>query len=472
MKNNWRKNLWCVVVTAMILVPLCGQGSRAKAAEAGSLEINEQNFPADWLRTVLKTKYYDINGDGVLSQEEIKQINIVENFVEQGSEIVTPKQALVITYIGDETTEQIITGNDLWEKDTIDVRGIEHLTSCTSLSLAKVKGNTLKIEGCPKSLKYIWLTASEINRVEVAGNNITWFSLCEYDRWSFKEAEAMACRINELDVSRCKNLEWLVCDSPTLATVDVSQNKNLERLSCNGNQMTSLDVSQNKNLSDLECDKNQLETLDLSNNNKLYTLSAQDNKLKNIKLAKNILRVVNVKDNQLTSFATEQCPNIRTLNAKNNYIKKLDLTKCKELEVLSCKQNQLRKLDLSNNTELRWVSCRQNKIRTLKLPNVNFTDSNNSMDEDFDEIYESDSLFGENPTDILDLSKIKNFKKISRKTVKEFINGKFHRSPYFEEKKVGSRKIKKLIISTKLSESDRIWLMKKAQKYKVKVSVK
>ena len=39
------------------------------------------------------------------------------------------------------TTEQIITGNDLWEKDTIDVRGIEHLTSCTSLSLAKVKGN-------------------------------------------------------------------------------------------------------------------------------------------------------------------------------------------------------------------------------------------------------------------------------------------------------------------------------------------
>ena len=98
--------------------------------------------------------------------------------------------------------------------------------------------------------------------------------------------------------------------------------------------------------------------------------------------------------------------------------------------------------------------------------------SNNSMDEDFDEIYESDSLFGENPTDILDLSKIKNFKKISRKTVKEFINGKFHRSPYFEEKKVGSRKIKKLIISTKLSESDRIWLMKKAQKYKVKVSVK
>ena len=44
MKNNWRKNLWCVVVTAMILVPLWGQGSRVKAEEAGSLEINEQNF--------------------------------------------------------------------------------------------------------------------------------------------------------------------------------------------------------------------------------------------------------------------------------------------------------------------------------------------------------------------------------------------------------------------------------------------
>ena len=471
MKNNWRKNLWCVVVTAMILVPLWGHGSRVKAAEAGSLEINEQNFPADWLRTVLKTKYYDINGDGVLSQEEIKQINIVENFVEQGSEIVTPKQALVATYIGDETIVKIISGDDLWEKDTIDVRGIEHLTSCTILSLAKVKGKTLKIEGCPKSLNNIWLSASEINRIEVAGNNITEFSLYAYDSWRSEE-DSLICRVNELDVSQCKNLEWLVCDSPTLATVDVSQNKNLERLSCNGNKMTSLNVSYNKNLNYLECDKNQLETLDLSNNNKLYTLSAQDNKLKNIKLAKNLLRVVNVKDNQLTSFATELCPNIRTLNVKNNHIKKLDLTKCKELEVLSCKQNQLRTLDLSNNTELRWVSCRQNKIRTLKLPNVNFTDSNNSMDEDFDEINESDSLFGENPTDILDLSKIKNFKKISRKTVKEFINGKFHRSPYFEEKKVGSRKIKKLIISTKLSESDRIWLMKKAQKYKVKVSVK
>ena len=38
MKNNWRKNLWCVVVTAMILVPLWGQGSRAKAAEAGGAD--------------------------------------------------------------------------------------------------------------------------------------------------------------------------------------------------------------------------------------------------------------------------------------------------------------------------------------------------------------------------------------------------------------------------------------------------
>ena len=225
MKNNWRKNLWCVVVTAMILVPLWGQGSRVKAEEAGSLEINEQNFPADWLRTVLKTKYYDINGDGVLSQEEIKQINIVENFVEQGSEIVTPKQALVATYIGDETIVKIISGNDLWEKDTIDVRGIEHLTSCTILSLAKVKGKTLKIEGCPKSLNNIWLSASEINRIEVAGNNITEFSLYAYDSWRSEE-DSLICRINELDVSRCKNLEWLVCDSPTLATVDVSQNKN------------------------------------------------------------------------------------------------------------------------------------------------------------------------------------------------------------------------------------------------------
>ena len=53
MKNNWRKNLWCVVVTVMILVPLWGQGSRAKAAEAGSLEINEQNFPA-YLRKISK----------------------------------------------------------------------------------------------------------------------------------------------------------------------------------------------------------------------------------------------------------------------------------------------------------------------------------------------------------------------------------------------------------------------------------
>ena len=74
MKNNWRKNLWCVVVTVMILVPLWGQGSRAKAAEAGSLEINEQNFPADWLRTVLKTKYYDINGDGYFPKRKLSRL--------------------------------------------------------------------------------------------------------------------------------------------------------------------------------------------------------------------------------------------------------------------------------------------------------------------------------------------------------------------------------------------------------------
>lgn len=86
------------------------------------------------------------------------------------------------------------------------------------------------------------------------------------------------------------------------------------------------------------------------------------------------------------------------------------------------------------------------------------------------------SLFGQNPINILDLRTVSGFRKFKKKTALQFMNGKYNwweeEANYYKEKQNPLRKIKKLVISQKLSGSDRTWLKKQAKKNKVKIVYK
>lgn len=448
------------IVAVLLMLVLVGINA-GEVQAMDDLAINEENFPAEWLRNLLKTKYYDLDGNGVLSGQEIEQIRMVGNFTDVNlpAQYDTPQWVYVAA-----TSTAIISGTDLSGKDVLDTRGLEKLVFCERLNLAEITCNQFTVSPCPESLTSVVLTNADMNLLKIAGEGIrnVYFPSCDplwgdlgwgYDgEASPGFAPIPVNHVKQLDVSKCPNLQTLFCDSPALTAVDVRQNKNLKQLSCEGNQLTELDVSNNVKLESLMCRYNQLEELDVEQNRQL--------------------KLLNVKENQLTSLDISNLKELCLLNVAENQLKRLDVSRNKELWRFSCARNQLKKLDLSRNKKLLWVSCHHNKMKTLALPDVNWR-KHTSNDEDSwytDQYY---SLFGQNPINTLDLRTVSDFRKVEKKTVLQFMNGKYNwwekKHHIYKKKRKPLRKIKKLVISRKLSGSDRIWLEKQAGKYRVKI---
>ena len=74
MKMKW-KRITFVLAFAMTFA----MGGMTGKAMAADLVVNEQNFPSEWLRNLMKTPLYDVNGDGILSEKEIQNITCLTN---------------------------------------------------------------------------------------------------------------------------------------------------------------------------------------------------------------------------------------------------------------------------------------------------------------------------------------------------------------------------------------------------------
>ena len=239
-------------------------GGMTGKAMAADLVVNEQNFPSEWLRNLMKTPLYDVNGDGILSEKEIQNITCLTN----ASCKLKGKDTLAVSPLYSDYLyyDKIISGNDLTGKELADTRGLEHLTACQKLALAGVSCNKLVIDHMPQSLQEIYLTDSVIDTLQVSGEGLDrlsfpgfyegdlstgWGSYYVETEYGVEEVARVASgvavtKVNHLDVSGCTGLRGLYCDSPTLDTLDVSKNTELLTLQCNGNQLRELDLSQNK----------------------------------------------------------------------------------------------------------------------------------------------------------------------------------------------------------------------------------
>ena len=267
-----KKKLLSILLCLVMVV-----GSLPTAAfAAGSVEINETNFPDAKFRSFVKENL-DKNKDNILDAGEIAAVKKIEanNMGIKSLEGVGFFTALETLKCWDNE----LTGLDLSKN-----------TALKDLQCSNSKLQSLDLSQNP-NLTQLYCGRNPLTTLDLSKNaklkvlNCSGFAnrrtkLTELDLSQNTALESLDCSINELkqlNVSGCTALKKLSCSSNQLTTLDVSKNVNLTFLNCGSNQLTALDVSNNPKLEDLSCDYNSLTLLDLSKNPELEILSCRKN---------------------------------------------------------------------------------------------------------------------------------------------------------------------------------------------------
>ena len=228
------------------------------AALPTGIAINVRNFPDAEFSKYVSSKI-DKDKDGYLSNEEIASVKEID---------------IGLSYC----------------YATSSLKGLEHFTSLTSLSLFSM--NNLKELDVSKNLALTRLKCykTKITSLDVSRNTALTEIKCYYNKeltslnlGSNDALVKLDCYSNSelttLDVSGCPNLTNLNCHSNKLTTLDISGCSNLVELDCNSNQLTTLDASGCSNLKEMDCHSNKLTTLDISGCSNLVELDCTSNKL-------------------------------------------------------------------------------------------------------------------------------------------------------------------------------------------------
>ena len=274
-----KKKLLSILLCLVMVVGLLPTAAFA----AGSVEINETNFPDANFRSYVQTEF-DKDGDKKLSSAEIAAVK----------EIIASLRGIK-NLKGIEFFTALETLNCVQcELTALDVSKNTELTSlsCGSNKLTELdvsKNTKLEMLNCRgETLSYMKLT-----KLDVSQNKV------------LKELDCYSIKMKELNVSGCTALEELNCGGNQLTALDVSENTNLTILRCASNQLTALDVSKNLDLKGLYCRDNYLAVLDVSKNSKLESISCGKNGLTSLDLDKNKeITYVNLDNHQFYNKGT------------------------------------------------------------------------------------------------------------------------------------------------------------------------
>lgn len=278
MKKKLLSILLCLVMVAGLLP--------TAAFAAGSVEINETNFPDAKFRSFVKEKL-DKNNDGILDAGEIAAVKMIE-----ANKMGIKSLEGVGFFTALETLkcwDNELTGLDLSKN-----------TALKDLQCSNSKLQSLDLSQNP-NLTQLYCGRNPLTTLDLSKNaklkvlNCSGFAnrrtkLTELDLSQNTALESLDCSINELkqlNVSGCTALKMLFCSSNQLTALDVSKNTNLIELECSSNLLAVLDVSNNPKLKDLSCGNNKLTVLDLSKNPELEILSCRKNGLTSLDLDAN-----------------------------------------------------------------------------------------------------------------------------------------------------------------------------------------
>ena len=304
-----KKKLLSILLCLVMVVGLLPTAAFA----AGSVDINEANFPDANFRSYVQTEF-DKDGDKKLSSAEIAAVK----------EIIASLRGIK------------------------NLKGIEFFTALETLNCVQCELTELDVSKNTE-LKILYCRENELTKLDVSKNT----KLTSLSCWKNKltaldvskntELTSLNCGFNkltELDVSKNTKLEMLDCRGETLSymkltKLDVSQNKALKELNCRGVKMQELNVSGCTALEELDCGGNQLDALDVSQNTNLTILRCGSNHLAELDVSRNT--------------------NLTRLNCEYNNLAVLDVSKNPELKHINCGKNGLTSLDLDKNEKLEHV---------------------------------------------------------------------------------------------------------------------
>ncbi len=267
-----KKKLLSILLCLVMVVGLLPTAAFA----AGSVDINETNFPDAKFRSFVKENL-DKNNDGILDAGEIAAVKMIE-----ANKMGIKSLEGVGFFTALETLkcwDNELTGLDLSKN-----------TALKDLQCSNSKLQSLDLSQNP-NLTQLYCGRNPLTTLDLSKNaklkvlNCSGFAnrrtkLTKLDLSQNTALESLDCSINELkqlNVSGCTALKMLSCSSNQLTTLDVSKNTNLIELECSSNLLAVLDVSNNPKLKDLSCGNNRLTVLDLSKNPELEILSCRKN---------------------------------------------------------------------------------------------------------------------------------------------------------------------------------------------------
>ena len=295
-----KKMKWLYSFFALLLMVATIGIVRIPASAASTVKIDKTNFPDSVFRTYV-SEHFDTNKDGQLSATEISSA----------------------TYIS------------LYDAKTLtSLKGIEYLTSLTSLSFNKSKVTSVDLSK-NTALTYLYCYNNKLTKLNVTANT------------KLTSLDCGQNSITSLNVSKNTELTSLYCNSNKITSLDVSKNTKLYNLNCSGNQLKSLDVSKNTELRYLSCYANQISSLDVTKRTLLSSLDCGSNKLSSINVTKNT---------ELTSLYIDNCN-----------LTSIDISKNTKLESFGCSNNKIKSLDISKNTKLRYLSCGSCLLTSLNV---------------------------------------------------------------------------------------------------------
>ena len=259
-----KKKLLSILLCLVMVVGLLPTAAFA----AGSVEINETNFPDAKFRSFVKENL-DKNKDNILDAGEIAAVKMIE-----ANKMGIKSLEGVGFFTALETLkcwDNELTGLDLSKN-----------TALKNLQCSNSKLQSLDLSQNP-NLTQLYCGRNPLTTLDLSKNaklkvlNCSGFAnrrtkLTELDLSQNTALESLDCSINELkqlNVSGCTALKKLSCSSNQLTALDVSNNPKLEDLSCDYNSLTLLDLSKNLELEILSCRKNGLTSLDLDANKKI-----------------------------------------------------------------------------------------------------------------------------------------------------------------------------------------------------------
>lgn len=162
--------------------------------------------------------------------------------------------------------------------------------------------------------------------------------------------------IRHLDVSRCTNLEELVCNNNSITQLTL--NENLKQLFCGHNKLKRLTL--NKQLEEVDCSNNMLEVLNL--NKYLKVLYCENNRLTRLQLNRNIT-YAECSHNLLTELTLNK--KLEVLFCNNNFLTEIHVNE--KLITLFCPHNQLTKIKMSSHAALNTLFCSDNQLTNLEI---------------------------------------------------------------------------------------------------------